>query len=78
MPDELTPALLHRLNQNIMAIGCPVEEIGMWMDQRGSTDVATRIEDHLAVLSGNADFIAETIVELIAKCEPYEEIDPED
>jgi len=78
MPDDLTPALLHRLNQNIMAIGCAVEEIGIWIDQRGSTEVSQRIEDHLAVLSENADFIAETIVELIARCEPEEEIDPED
>ena len=78
MRDKLTAAVLHRLNQNIMAIGCAVEEIGIWINQRGSTDVATKIEDHLAVLSGNADFIAETIVELIARCEPDEEIDPED
>jgi hypothetical protein len=78
MQDDLTPALLHRLNQNIMAIGCAIEEIGIWIDQRGSTEVSKRIEDHLVVLSENADFIAETIVELIARCESDEEIDPED
>ena len=78
MPDELTPALLHRLNQNIMALGCAVEEIGIWIDQRGSTEVSDRIEDHLAVITGNADFIAEAIAELIARCEPEEEVDPED
>ncbi|MGY2184687.1 hypothetical protein [Pseudomonas sp. SDO5591_S426] len=78
MPDDLTPALLYRLNQNIMALGCAVEEIGIWIDQRGSTEVSNRIEDHLAVITGNADFIAETIAELIARCEPEEESDPED
>lgn len=78
MSNDLTPALLHRLNQNIMALGCAVEEIVIWINQRGSTDVSNRIEDHLAVITGNADFIAETIAELIAKCEPKEEIDPED
>lgn len=78
MSNDLTPALLHRLNQNIMALGCAVEEIGIWIDQRGSTEVSNRIEDHLAVITGNAEFIAETIAELIARCEPEEEIDPED
>lgn len=78
MPDDFTPALLHRMNQNIMALGCAIEEIGIWIDQRGSTEVCSRIEDHLAVLTENADFIAETIVELIARCEPEEEEDPED
>ena len=40
--------------------------------------MSDRIEDHLAVITGNADFIAEAIAELIARCEPEEEIDPED
>jgi len=78
MPDDLTPALLDRLNQNIMALGCAVEEIGIWIDQRGSKEVSNRIEGHLAVITGNAGFIAETIAELIATCKPEEEIDPED
>jgi len=78
MSNDPTPALLHCLNQNIMALGCAVEEIGIWIDQRGSTDVSDRIEDHLAVITGNADFIAEAIADLIARYEPEEEIDPED
>lgn len=78
MSNDLTPALLHRLNQNIMALGCAVEEIGIWIDQRGSAQMSNRIEDHLAVITANAEFIAETIAELIARCEPKEEIDPED
>jgi hypothetical protein len=78
MPDDLTPALLHRFNQNIMALGCAIEEIGIWVDQRGSTHVSERIQGHLAVIAGNADFIAQTIAELIARSEPEEEIDPED
>ncbi|VVN65162.1 hypothetical protein PS726_00043 [Pseudomonas fluorescens] len=77
-PDDPTPALLSRLNQNIMALGCAIEEIGIWIKQRGSTEVSIRIEDHLAVITANADFIAEAIAELIARCEPEEEEDPED
>ncbi|WP_317848716.1 hypothetical protein [Pseudomonas sp. GL-B-16] len=40
--------------------------------------MSDRIEDHLAVITGNANLTAETIAELIAKCEPEKEIDPED
>ena len=78
MSNDLNSALLHRLNQNIMALGCAVEEIGIWIDQRGSTDVSDRIEDLLAVVTGNADFIAQAIAELITKCEPEKAPDPED
>ena len=78
MSNDLNSALLHRLNQNIMALGCAVEEIGIWIDQRGSTDVSDRIEDLLAVVTGNADFIAEAIAELITRCGSEEEPDPED
>ena len=78
MPDDPTPALLYRLNQNIMALGRAVEEISIWIDQRGSSQVSNRIEEHLAVITGNANFIAETLAELIARCKPEEETDPED
>ncbi|MDZ5436519.1 hypothetical protein T3H00_28120 [Pseudomonas fluorescens] len=31
MPDDPTPALLYRMNQNIMALGSALEEIGIWI-----------------------------------------------
>lgn len=78
LPDDPVPDLLYRLNQNIMALGCAIEEIGDWIDQRGSTDVSDRITDHLAVLSGNSDAVAELLADLIARWKPQDEIDPED
>jgi hypothetical protein len=78
LPDDPTPALLFRLNQNIMALGCAIEEIGVWLDQRGSADVSSRITDHLEVLSGNSDAVAELMADLIARWKPEDEIDPED
>jgi hypothetical protein len=36
MPDDPTPALLYRLNQNIMALGSAIEEIGIWIGQCSS------------------------------------------
>ena len=78
LPDDPTPALLHRLNENIMALGCAVEEIGIWIDQRGSTEVSNQINEHLKVLENNSDAIAELLVDLIARWKPEEEEDPED
>lgn len=67
MPDpDLIPAILHRLHANQLAIGSAVEELAIWIDQRGSTDVADRTRNHLAVLEQNADFISGAIVELLA------------
>jgi len=78
LPDDPTPALLSRLNQNIMALGCAIEEIGIWIDQRGSTEVSDRINEHLEVLKENSDAITELLADLIARWKPEEEIDPED
>ncbi|MGH8387380.1 MAG: hypothetical protein ACRESJ_18150 [Pseudomonas sp.] len=77
-PENPTPALLNHLNQNINALGAAIEEIGIWIDQRGSSDTSDRINEHLEVLSNNSDAIAELLVDLIARGKPEEEIDPED
>jgi len=77
LPDDPTPALLNRLNQNIMALGCAIEEISIWIDQRGSTDTYDRVNEHLEVLADNSDAIAELMADLIARWKPEEEIDQE-
>lgn len=76
LPDDPTPALLYRLNQNIMALGCAIEEISIWIDQRGSTDTYVRVSEHLEVLADNSDAIAELMADLLARWKPEEEIDP--
>ena len=78
MPNDPTPALLYRLNQNIMALGCAIEEISIWIDQRGSTDTYDRVNEHLEVLADNSDAIAELMADLIARWKPEEEENPED
>lgn len=78
LPDDPAPALLYRLNQNIMALGCAIEEIGIWIDQRGSTEVSGRITDHLEVLSTNSDAIAELMADLLVRWKPEDEENPED
>jgi hypothetical protein len=34
MPDDPTPPQLYRINQNVMAPGSAIEEIGIWIDQQ--------------------------------------------
>ncbi|PQO99714.1 MULTISPECIES: hypothetical protein [Pseudomonas] len=78
MPDDPTPALFDRVNQNIAALGGAINEIGIWMAKSGATDVSERIADQLKVLEGNTDAIAKLMADLIARWTPEEEIDPED
>lgn len=78
LPDDPTPALLGRLNQNITALGCAIEEISTWFDQHGSTVVSERINEQLTVLEDNNDAIAELLVDLMARWKPEEEENPED
>jgi hypothetical protein len=76
MPHDLAPTLLNRINQNITALGRAIEEVAVWIDQRGSADVSDRIDDHLEVIAVNAEFIAKAIVELMAGSKPQEEESP--
>ncbi len=61
---DLLPALLYRLNQNQIALGSAIEELGIWVEQRGSTEVAERVQRHLETLIENSDFIAEALAAL--------------
>lgn len=67
MSDSPLPALLFRLNQNINAVGAAVEELAIWVEQRGSTETSNAVKTQLDILVENSDIIAEAMVELIAK-----------
>lgn len=70
LPDDPTAALLFRLNQNINALAAAVEEVGIWLDQRGASEAYDRINEHLEVLMENSDSIAELLAYLISKSNP--------
>ncbi|MFV3383274.1 hypothetical protein [Pseudomonas sp. NY15354] len=78
LPDDPVPALLSRLNQNVIALGAAIEEISTWIDQRGATEVNDRVSEHLEILTDNSDAIAELLVDLIARWKPEEQVAPED
>lgn len=65
MPSDPMIALLYRLNENSNAIASAVEEIGQWIDQRGSTDVSGRVEQYLGVLEENSEMVTECLAELL-------------
>ena len=67
MADSPLPALLYRLNQNINAFGAAVEELAIWVEQRGSNETSAAVKAHLDVLIENSDFIADAMVELIER-----------
>ncbi|MDP5916596.1 hypothetical protein [Pseudomonas aeruginosa] len=67
MSNTPLPALLYRLNLNINAIGSAVEELAIWIEQRGSTETSDSVKLHLETLIENADFIAEALVDLTAQ-----------
>jgi hypothetical protein len=65
-PDTL-PSLLYQLHMNQLAIGAAVEEIAIWIDQRGSVNVAEAIKSHLDRLNSSSDDIADLIATLMAQ-----------
>ena len=68
LPDDPTAALLFRFNQNVNALGSAIDEIRIWIEQRGSIDSADSIRSYLAVLEANADFVSDGMGDLIVIC----------
>jgi len=66
-PTPFSPAPLYRLSLNINAIGSAVEELAIWVEQRGSTETSDAVKLHLETLIENAEFISEALVEPIAR-----------
>ena len=68
LPRDPTAALLARFNRNINALGSAIDEIRLWIEQRGSTEKSDSIRSYLSVLEDNASFIAEGMDDLILIC----------
>ncbi|HEX8541330.1 MAG TPA: hypothetical protein VF671_06465 [Pseudomonas sp.] len=78
LPDDPTPILLARFNQNINAIALAVGEVRMWIERQGDHETADSIRSYLAVLESNSDTIVAGMAELIQRWRPEEPKDPED
>lgn len=61
---SLLTSLLTRINENQLALGAAVEELAVWVEQRGSTDVANNVRGALETLDQNAGFINLALISL--------------
>ncbi|MNO00109.1 hypothetical protein D3C81_2199170 [compost metagenome] len=46
-------------------LGAAIEELALWIEQRGSTETSEAVHHHLDTLQANADFIGEGIMALM-------------
>lgn len=61
---QLITQLIARLDRNQVALQAGLEEVSLWIRQRGSEDIANNINGALEALNQNAGFIAQSIAEL--------------
>lgn len=61
---QLLTQMIARLDTNQMALQAAIEEVALWIRQRGSQDVASNVSGALETLTQNADFVAEGIAQL--------------
>lgn len=78
VPDDPTPALLASLNQNINALRAAMDEVRLWLDERGAVDAADNIASHLQIIEDNTDSISAGMADLVARWKPEDQVDPED
>ncbi|VVO54930.1 hypothetical protein PS900_00495 [Pseudomonas fluorescens] len=64
---SLLASLLTRINENQLALGAAVEELAVWVEQRGSTDVANNVRGALETLDQNSGFINLALISLKAE-----------
>ncbi|MCI9875895.1 hypothetical protein BJN42_11910 [Pseudomonas koreensis] len=67
MPNsDLLPSLLAKINENQLALEAAIMELTLWVEQRGSADVAENVRSSLAALDRNEEFIKMTLAVLMA------------
>jgi hypothetical protein len=66
MPNsDLLPSLLFKINENQLALEASIMELTLWVEQRGSADVAENVRSSLAALDRNEEFIKMTLAVLM-------------
>ncbi|EJM48110.1 MULTISPECIES: hypothetical protein [unclassified Pseudomonas] len=67
MPNsDLLPSLLFKINQNQLALEAAIMELTLWVEQRGSAEVADNVRGALEAISRNEEFINMTLAVLMA------------
>ncbi|MGF6512968.1 hypothetical protein ABH912_000434 [Pseudomonas sp. BT76 TE3572] len=66
MPNsDLLPSLLFKINQNQLALESAIMELALWVEQRGSADVASNVRGALDTINKNEEFIKMTLAVLM-------------
>ncbi|PQO98842.1 hypothetical protein C5612_26935 [Pseudomonas frederiksbergensis] len=58
---DLLPSLLFKINQNQLALEAAIMELTLWVERRGSGDVAENVRGALQAISRNEEFINMTL-----------------
>lgn len=62
---DLLPSLLFKINQNQLALEAAIMELMLWVEERGSGDVAENVRGALATIDRNEEFIKMTLAVLM-------------
>ena len=62
---DLLPSLLFKINQNQLALEAAIMELTLWIEHRGSADVAENVRGALDTISQNEEFIRMTLAVLM-------------
>ena len=66
MPNsDLLPSLLHKINENQLALEAAIMEQTLWVEQRGSAQVAGNVRAALQTIDRNEEFIKMTLAVLM-------------
>lgn len=63
---DLLPSLFFKINQNQLALEAAIMELTLWIEHRGSADVAESVRGALDTISKNEEFIKMTLTVLMA------------
>ena len=63
---DLLPSLLFKINENQLALEAAIMELTLWVEQRGSAEVAGNVRGALDTISRNEKFINMTLAMLMA------------
>ena len=66
MPNsDLLPSLLYKINENQLALEAAIMELTLWVEQRGSAEVAGNVRGALQTIDKNEEFIKLTLAVLM-------------
>lgn len=62
---DLLPPLLFKINQNQAALEAAIMELTLWIERRGSTEVADNVRGALETITSNEGFITMSLALLM-------------